>query len=324
MTDITISSTGSYDLMGTLTSGTNIDFIGVGGTLTIEPAAITTAGIGGTISNFETGDHLTINNFGSIITEFGYPADSIYATYLQGSALTIAASGSVSSTSPLYNAAGSSTKATITTIADDLAHGLFGAGPLNEKIFLSFVSDAVNPSLTDVGVTAVACFAAGTRLLSPAGEVAVETIVPGDCLVTPRAPAMKRRVIWVGRRTVDLLSNRFARPVRVTAGAISPGVPERDLRLSPEHALFVNDAFVEAISLVNGTTIFQEQGGRSVTYYHIELDAHDVVLAEGCPAESYDDRNNRDMFAEWRDAQTGAWTRLAVLPAARDMAQARL
>ncbi len=80
------------------------------------------------------------------------------------------------------------------------------------------------------------------------------------------------------------------------AGAFGDNLPERDLRLSPLHAVYVNGSLFEAISLVNGTTIYHEQNTRHVTYHHIELDAHDVLLAEGLPAESYLDTGSKTVF----------------------------
>jgi len=55
----------------------------------------------------------------------------------------------------------------------------------------------------------------------------------------------------------------------------------------------VDGALVEAISLVNPTAIFQEQATRQVTFHHLEREAHDIILAEGCPRESYLDTGTR-------------------------------
>jgi hypothetical protein len=86
------------------------------------------------------------------------------------------------------------------------------------------------------------------------------------------------------------------RPVRILAGAFGPGLPERDLRVSPDHALYINGHLIEAKTLVNGVTVIVEQNTRHVTYHHIELARHDIVLAEGLPAESYLESGNRTMF----------------------------
>jgi hypothetical protein len=144
------------------------------------------------------------------------------------------------------------------------------------------------------------CFAAGTHLLTENGEVRVEDIKVGDVMVTVREDGpVTRRVVWTGRRAIDITRHAapdMVRPLRIIAGAFGPNVPERDLRLSPLHAVFHNGHLFEAISLVNGTTIYQEQLCTHVTYHHIELDAHDVLLAEGLPVESFLDTGNRNMF----------------------------
>jgi hypothetical protein len=86
-------------------------------------------------------------------------------------------------------------------------------------------------------------------------------------------------------------------PVRVQAYAFGPGVTHRDLLVSPDHALFLDGVLIPARYLCNGTTIRQEAVA-AVSYFHIELEQHDVLLAEGLPAESYLDTGNRDAFAD--------------------------
>ena len=141
------------------------------------------------------------------------------------------------------------------------------------------------------------CFASGTRIDTPDGTTAVEHLVPGD--VVRLAGGGSAPVRWVGHRRVDLRRHprpEAVRPVRVRAGAFGPGLPRRDLRLSPEHALLLDGVLMPVHVLVDGHAVVQEAPDR-VTYYHVELDRHDVVLAEGLPAESYLDTGNRAGFA---------------------------
>ena len=144
------------------------------------------------------------------------------------------------------------------------------------------------------------CYASGTRILTPEGDMLVEDLAVGGSVVTVRegGPAT-RKIVWTGKRSLDISRHprpELVLPVRILAGAFAPGLPERDLRLSPHHAVYANGHLFEALSLVNGVTILQEQNTRFVTYHHIELDEHDVMLAEGLPAESFLDTGNRDMF----------------------------
>jgi len=73
-------------------------------------------------------------------------------------------------------------------------------------------------------------------------------------------------------------------------------MPVRDLWVSPGHALYIDGALVQSEHLINGATIVQANGVERVDYFHIELDEHDVILADGAPAETYVECNNRMMF----------------------------
>ena len=114
-------------------------------------------------------------------------------------------------------------------------------------------------------------------------------------------------IVWVGHRTVDCTLHpkpHTVWPVRICAGAFGPGLPSRDLWLSPDHAVFVDDVLIPVKYLINGEalpsgatrgTIVQHPVDK-VTYYHIELPAHDILLAEGLPAESLLDTGDRSIF----------------------------
>jgi len=137
----------------------------------------------------------------------------------------------------------------------------------------------------------IPCFVAGTRIETPSGEVAVERIAAGD-RVTTVGPggAATRPVVWAGRRVVELSGAADAAavtPIRICAGAFAPGVPRRDLLVSPHHAVMLGARLFEAGSLVNGGTIRHDRTAPRVTYHHLELDEHDVLLAENLPAESF-------------------------------------
>ena len=82
----------------------------------------------------------------------------------------------------------------------------------------------------------------------------------------------------------------------MSAGAFDRGLPCRDLWLSPDHAVFVDGVLIPIKRLVNGGTITQVPVDQ-VTYFHVELPEHDLLLAEGLPAESYLDAGERSNFS---------------------------
>jgi hypothetical protein len=154
---------------------------------------------------------------------------------------------------------------------------------------------------TDIFISTVVCFAAGTRILTADGETSIEALSEGDLVVTVNGVERTLApVTWVGHRRVDLAAHprrELVAPVCIRRGAFSENMPHRDLVVSPDHALFVDDKLVVARLLLNGMTITQDLDARSVEYYHVELPKHVVLLAEGLTAESYLDTGNRSMFS---------------------------
>ena len=146
------------------------------------------------------------------------------------------------------------------------------------------------------------CFLAGTLIRTPDGDVAVESLKRGDLVVTQDGRSMP--VDWLGIQTV---SQRFADkirvlPIRIRAGALGEGVPSRDLLLSPDHAVLVEGALIQAGALVNGTSITRETNvPMTFTYYHVEVEDHSLILAENTPAETFVDNVDRLAFDNWAE-----------------------
>jgi hypothetical protein len=155
-----------------------------------------------------------------------------------------------------------------------------------------------NSADDEIGFVAhIACYGRGVSILTTRGEVAVETLAVGDLVVT--ASGQARPIKWVGHRLVDCARHPdpgSVWPVRVSAGAFGQDLPRRDLWLSPGHNIAFEGALIEARRLVNGRSVVQVERDR-IEYWHIELDAHDVIYAEGLPAETYLDTGNRTAFA---------------------------
>jgi glycosyltransferase involved in cell wall biosynthesis len=136
---------------------------------------------------------------------------------------------------------------------------------------------------------------AGT-ILTDRGEVEVERLAIGDNVITADGAAQPIR--WIGRRSY---AGRFARgaqvlPICIRAGALDVDQPRRDLWVSPQHAMFLDGVLIEAIDLINGVSIVQADRVERVDYFHIELDVHDVIVAEGALSESFVDDDSRGMF----------------------------
>lgn len=155
---------------------------------------------------------------------------------------------------------------------------------------------------SDISLSATApCYAAGTMILTDNGEKPVEDLREGDMAVVVTAAGRELRPIkWIGNRKIDLAGHpriELAAPVRISRDAMGDGLPHRDLLVSPDHCLFVDGGLIPAVMLVNDMTIVQDRKRAGVHYFHVELDRHGILLAEGLPAESYLDTGNRSYFA---------------------------
>jgi autotransporter-associated beta strand protein len=156
--------------------------------------------------------------------------------------------------------------------------------------------DAANPGAgTLVTEDTVPCYCAGTLISTARGEVPVEDLAIGDEVLTLSGEA--RPIKWIGRRSYRrpfMLKN--VTPILIRAGALREHVPQRDLYVSPDHAMYIDEVLIAAEHLVNGVSIVRCHDVDSVQYFHIELERHDVIFAEGAPAETFVDCDNRLMF----------------------------
>jgi len=174
-----------------------------------------------------------------------------------------------------------------------------GADPVADH-YVSFASDGNGGTyVTEDGTP---CYCRGTLILTDKGEVPVEDLRIGHKVVTNSGHV--RPIRWIGTRSYSgrfTATNPDVLPIRIKAGALGDGVPKRDLMVSPLHAMFIDHVLIPAYALVNGVSISRDRDISRVDYFHIELDSHDVVLAEGAPAETFVDDDSRGMFHNARE-----------------------
>jgi hypothetical protein len=140
------------------------------------------------------------------------------------------------------------------------------------------------------------CFCAGTLILTPSGEIPIERLKAGDQIVT--AFGATRAIQWIG--TGKVLATRGRRneatPIIVRKAAFAENIPNRDLRVTKGHAFHFDGVLIPAEYLVNHRSIMWDDHAQEVHLFHIELTGHDVLVANGAPAESYRDDGNRWLF----------------------------
>lgn len=156
---------------------------------------------------------------------------------------------------------------------------------------------AKNPTGPETG--GVICFTPGTRIETPQGPRLVEELREGDRVQTKDNGSQP--VLWIGQRRMSgarLFAMPHLRPVRIRAGGLGIGQPDRELLVSPEHRMLIRGAvarslfntpevLVSAKDLVNGTSIAIDMGVREVSYIHILLPRHQVLWANGIETESF-------------------------------------
>jgi hypothetical protein len=146
------------------------------------------------------------------------------------------------------------------------------------------------------------CFLIGTRILTPCGEVPVEELTIGALVETLNGPLP---VKWIGRRRFDKVASSswhaIVAPIRVARFALHDQTPHRDLYLSPRHSLFVDGVLIPVEHLVNDRSVVRAKmdDREVIEYFHIELETHEVVFAEGAPAETLLVTDGREGFANF-------------------------
>jgi hypothetical protein len=280
---------GALAVTGALTGGVQAT-IGTGGTLFAEAgfdaaSRVTFLGSGGTLM-------LASNGLAAagLIVGFGPGAgiDIAGATVVGGTWTTLTATRGLLALSGAAGPLGTLTVIGAFDSTQFLAHPDGFGGSVVSEVPSTLANGVAAVAGSDATpIESVACFAPGTHIATPTGDRPVESLRPGDWVLTPCGP---RRLRWAGHRTCDMRAAPEARPVRIAAGALAAllgaRLPTRDLILSPQHALLLHDALVPAVALVGIPGIRRDEVD-AVTYHHLGLEPHTTVLAEGVPAETY-------------------------------------
>lgn len=291
------SSTVGSGVTLTALSGASVTIAGAlenDGAIVLDPSTLAVGSLAGT---------------GSVTIEAGSTLD-VQATVSTGATIGFAGSGAYLHFDTPGAVAGDVTNfdrgETIDLKGIDPASVSFHGGKLNFTGG-SFPLALANPhpvtasASGDGAAVTLLCFCVDTLILTPSGEHRVQHLAIGDTVVT--ASGTMRRIVWIGTGSVLATRGRrgAATPVIVRRGALGDNVPNRDLRLTKGHALYLEGALIPVEYLVNHRTIEWDDRAVEVELYHIELETHDVLVANGASAESYRDDGNRWLF---RNANT--------------------
>lgn len=176
---------------------------------------------------------------------------------------------------------------------------VIGSGSDQTVSFTVVGTSGANEDDDVVFINILICVARGTLIETAAGPVPVEDLALGDHVHTLDGPPAPIR--WIGRRRLgasDLQASPHLRPVRIRAGAIGPGMPRRDLLVSPLHRVLLCDwraellfgeaeVLVPAKGLVNDRDVLVDRTVEEVEYFHLLFDRHELIFTEGIPTESF-------------------------------------
>ena len=233
------------------------------------------------------GGFLTVSgdvDYGPIINNDGgqWTAETIVGAF--GSQLVIDADGNWTYTADNSNA---------TNQALDTGESLTEVFTISSTVGDTTITITIN------GVDEPPCFVSGTLIETPFGPRPIEDLKAGDEVIT-RDNGIQR-ILWAGARRIDLADpetrDRF-QPIRLKRGSLGPGLPDRDLLLSPMHRVLIRDPLVSLLTgaeeilcpahlLANGESIQHETRCRDVTYHHLLFETHQVLFSSACQSESF-------------------------------------
>ncbi len=145
------------------------------------------------------------------------------------------------------------------------------------------------------------CYLAGTLIETTNGLKTIEKIEVGDLIYTYKGTIkIPKPVIWIGSGYHNVQANQpddiAGYAIHIIKNALADYVPYKDMFITPEHCLYIDGKFIPARMLVNNHSIYYDYSKSKYTYYHLELEEHGVINADGALSESFLNTNNHQNF----------------------------
>ncbi len=225
-----------------------------------------------------------INNGGDNIVVYDPGSDQYIAATFNGDPLD----------NPPTDYAGFSATATLSGLSEDFGTDMDGfsiqRAPDGSSVFVNNVTPT--PGVNNI------CFTGGTVFDTPDGPRRIERLRPGDSLLTRDHGPQKIR--WIGARThsrTEIARNPALNQIHIPKGALGDNMPAQDLQVSRHHRLLLrskiarrmfgtDELLVPAKDLLRLAGVAPAPVTGNITYYHILMDRHEILYANGAEAES--------------------------------------
>lgn len=173
-------------------------------------------------------------------------------------------------------------------------------GPISPGTWLNNINlDSGDLNVPYQDIPSFICFTPGALITTPRGQVRVEDLQVGDLVIT--ADNGLQAIRWIGSRRMTgarLQAYPDLRPIRIRRDAFGPGMPERDMWVSPQHRMLVRaertqldfgetEVLAPAKGLLDDHRVTIDYGLKETTYIHILFDRHEIIWANGTPTESF-------------------------------------
>ena len=260
------------------------------GAITLDPSTLTAA------AGLTGAGLVTIDGGGTLEINGTLASGETIAFNGSGGYLHLVTPGTVGGSVVNFNAGDTIDLAGVTSSSVSYSAGTLSFDGGSFSLSLAGGATLLASDSADGAAVGLLCFCRDTMILTPPGERRVQDLTVGDLVTT--ASGEQRPIVWIGTGKAIVPRGRrsAATPVVVCKGALADNVPNRDLHVTKGHSLFIDGVLIPVEFLVNHRSIQWDDWAQEVTIYHIEMSTHDVLIANGAPAESYRDDGNRWLF----------------------------